>query len=132
MKPLPPYLHVTPRIDRDIAECLAFIARQPWGKPSDRTLDIERGIEMVLALPQANHAEVWRSTSGIWLRRCNAAQFVIVYAYLPPSGSSERGVVSIRAVRHSRVKDVFSGVKEPATAYFPSPPWASVLAQQGR
>jgi hypothetical protein len=116
-----PYLHVMPRVDRDIKQCLAFIARQPWGKPNDRRSDIRRGIERVLALPEANHAEVRRSTSGIWLRRCYAAQFVIVYAYLPPTVPFDAGVVSIRAVRHSRVKDVFSGVKEPTTAHLPSP-----------
>jgi hypothetical protein len=80
-------------------------------------LDIRRGIERALALPEANHGEAWRSTPGFWLHRCNAEQFVVVYAYLPPSGGSARGVVSIRAVRHSRVKDVFSGVKEPTTAH---------------
>jgi hypothetical protein len=101
VKRLPPYLHVTPRIDQDIDDCVAFVARQPWGKPNDRTLDIRRGIERALALPEANHGEVWRSTPGFW----------------PPSGGSARGVVSIRAVRHSRVKDVFSGVKEPTTAH---------------
>lgn len=119
MKLQPPYLHVTPRIDRDIKDCRAFVARQPWGKPGDRTLDIQRGIERALALPEANHGEVWRSPPGYWLRRCNAAQFVIVYAYLPPSDGSARGVVSIRAIRHSRVKDVFSGVKESTAAYLP-------------
>ena len=121
MKRLPPYLHVTPRVDRDIDDCVAFVARQPWGNPNDRRLDIRRGIERALALPEANHAEVWRAPQGFWLRRCNAAQFVIVYAYLPSSDSSAPDVVSIRAVRHSRVKDVFSGVKEPTTAYLPTP-----------
>jgi hypothetical protein len=43
-------------------------------------LDIRRGIERAHALPEANHAEVWRSTPVFWLRRCNAAQFVIVNA----------------------------------------------------
>ena len=33
--------------------------------------------------------------------------------------------MSIRAVRHSRVKDVFSGVKEPTTAYLPLPAYGS-------
>jgi hypothetical protein len=50
--------------------------------------------------------------SGIWLRRCKAAQFVIVYTYLPPSDPNLPGVVSIRAVRHARSENVFSGVKE--------------------
>jgi hypothetical protein len=109
------------RIDRDIKECIAFIARQPWGKPNDRTLDIQRGIERTLALPEASRPEVWRPRQGFWLRRCNAVQFVIVYVYLPAREVSARGVVSIRAIRHSRVKDVFSGVKEPTTAYLPPP-----------
>jgi hypothetical protein len=121
VKPLRPYLHVTPRIDRDIDDCLAFVARQPWGKPNDRRLDISRGITRVLALPEANRPEEWRPRQGFWLRRCNVAQFVIVYAYLPARDVSARGVVSIRAIRHSRVKDVFSGVKEPTTAYLPPP-----------
>jgi hypothetical protein len=30
-----PYLHVMPRVDRNIEECLDFVARQPWGKPSE-------------------------------------------------------------------------------------------------
>lgn len=82
MKRLRPYLHVTPRIDRDIDDCLAFVARQPWGKPNDRRLDIWRGITRVLALPEANRPEEWRPRQGFWLRRCNAAQFVIVLAWL--------------------------------------------------
>ena len=116
-----PLLHSMPRVDHDIRQCLAFVGRQTWGKPIDRELDIYRGIDRVHEWPEANPPEVWRSTTGIWLRRCNAAQFVIVYAYLPAREASARGVVSIRAIRHSRVKDVFSGVKEPTAAYLPSP-----------
>ena len=115
-----PYLHVMPRIDRDIEECLDFVARQPRGKPNDRKLDIRLGIEKALARPEANRVGLWRPDTGIELRRCNAAQFVIVYAYLRPTARFARGVVSIRAIRHSRVEDVFSGVKEPTAAYAPS------------
>ena len=114
---LDPYLHVMPRVDRDIKRCLAFVARQPWGKPSDRELDIRRGIETALARPESNRVGSWRPETGLELRRCNAAQFAIVYAYLRPTARFARGVVSIRAVRHSRVEDVFSGVKEPTAAY---------------
>jgi plasmid stabilization system protein ParE len=105
-----------PRAERDIDQCLDFIARQPWGKPDDRELDIHRGIEKVCARPEANRIEHWKSDTGIGLRRCKAAQFVIVYAYLSSSDPSLPGVVSIRAVRHSRVENVFSGVKEPMAA----------------
>jgi hypothetical protein len=112
-----PYLHVMPRVDRDIEECLDFVARQPWGKPYDRQLDIRRGIEKALERPEANRVGSWRPETGIELRRCNVAQFAIVYAYLRPTSRFATGVVSIRAVRHSRVKDVFAGVKEPTAAY---------------
>jgi hypothetical protein len=110
-----PYLHLMPRVERDIERCLAFVARQPWGKPGDRELDIVTGIERALLRPEANRVGSWRPETGIELRRCNAVQFVIVYAYLRPTVRFATGVVSIRAVRHSRVKDVFSGVKEPTT-----------------
>jgi hypothetical protein len=112
-----PYLHVMPRVEHDIDECLDFVARQPWGKPSDRELDICLGIAKALLRPESNRVGQWRPDTGIELRRCNAAQFAIVYAYLRPTDRFASGVVSIRAVRHSRVEDVFSGVKEPATAY---------------
>jgi hypothetical protein len=108
-----PYLHVMPRVDRDIEQCLAFVGKQPWGKPEDRKVDIRRGIERALAHPESSHAEAWRDVPGIELRQCMVAQFVIVYAYLRPTVRFPRGIVSIRAVRHSRVRDVFAGVKEP-------------------
>jgi hypothetical protein len=114
---LPPYLHVMPRVDRDIEQCLAFVARQPWGKPRDRMLDIRLGIEIALDRPAARPVGLWRAESGIWLQRCSTAQFVIVYAYLPPTIRFPRGVVSIRAVRHARVRDVFAGVKESLAEY---------------
>jgi hypothetical protein len=117
----PLYLHVMPRVDRDIEQCLSFIGRQPWGKPHDRKLDIWRGIERARACPEAGREEYWKADPGIWLRRCKAAQFVIVYAYLSPSDPSLPGVVSIRAVRHSRSENVFSGVKEPVAADSASP-----------
>jgi hypothetical protein len=58
--------------------------------------------------------------TGLELRRCNAAQFAIVYAYLRPTERFPQGIVSIRAVRHVREKDVFEGVKEQ------SPPTSNV------
>jgi len=112
-----PYLHVMPRVDRDIEECLDFVARQPWGKSYDRQLDIRRGIEKALERPEANRVGSWRPETGIELRRCNSAQFAIVYAYPRPTERLGMGVVSIRAVRHSRLKDVFAGVKEPTAVY---------------
>jgi len=56
-----PYLHVMPRIDRDIEECFEFVARQPWGKPNDRKLDIRLCIQKALARPEPNRvgSERW-------------------------------------------------------------------------
>jgi hypothetical protein len=108
-----PYLHAMPRVKRDIKRCLDFVARQPWGRTNERLLDIDRGIEKALLRPEANRVEAWRPLTGLELRRCNTAQFAIVYAYLQPTEQFPRGVVSIRAVRHSRERNVFAGVKEP-------------------
>ena len=107
-----PYLHLMPRVDRDIEACLRLVGRQPWGKPRARSVDIGAGIARALMLPKSNRANAFRPSTGIELRRCDTAQFAIVYAYLLPTAAHPRGVVSIRAVRHSRVRDVFSGVKE--------------------
>ena len=86
---LPPILHFMPRVRRDIEECVDFISRQPWGKPHDRKSDIKRGIFAICASPHASRPELFRPESGLWLRRCRAAQFVIVYVYLPTVDLSE-------------------------------------------
>jgi hypothetical protein len=112
-----PYLHWMPRIRSDINRCLKFVAQQPWGKPNDRKSDIMCGILKILSGPQLNRVGVRRPSTGIELRRFGAAQFVIIYAYLLSTPKFPHGVVSIRAIRHSRVKDVFSGVKEPVLVY---------------
>jgi hypothetical protein len=108
-----------PRVKRDIRRCVDFVRRQPLGKPYAREADIYRGIGRVLANPEAHRREQLREDTGIWLRQCPAAQFVIVYAYLSPPDTKSAGVVSIRAVRHSREKDVFAGVRESPAGYGP-------------
>lgn len=108
-----PILHLMPRVERDIRQCLDFIGRQPWGKPNDRALGIWRGIEEACRRPESHRIEVQNSDTGIGLRRCRVAQFVVVYAYLASNDPSLPRVVSIRAIRHQRVENVFLGVKEP-------------------
>lgn len=112
-----PYLHTMPRVDHNILQCLEFVAGHPRGKPKDRAADIWNAISAVLMRPEANPVRAWRPQTGIGLRRCRAAQFVVFYTYLRPTNLSVRGVVSIRAVRHSRVRDVFEGVREPTSEY---------------
>lgn len=115
-KPLPK-LRLMPRAHRDIEDCVRFITRQPWGKPQDRERDIYCGIAAAHRWPFRSPVRVYRPRSGISLRRISAAQFVIVYAYIGPSEFAPNGIVSIRAVRHRRVRDVFLGVREPVVAY---------------
>lgn len=114
----PPYLHLMPRVDRDIERCVRFVARHPLGNPRDRERDIYGGIETVWRDPTLCAVRARRPAAGVELRRYNAAQFAIIYAYQPPSESYPHGKVSIRAVRHSRTKNVFLGVKEPAAPKF--------------
>jgi len=110
-----PKLHLMSRVGRDIDRCLDYVERQPWGKRDDREVDIYRGIAEVYAHPKRNRPEVYRPDSRIWLRRFRAAQFVIVYAFLQLEDPSLPDVVSIRAVRHVRVANVFHGVRESPT-----------------
>ena len=111
-----PILHTMPRVFKDIRRCVQFVARQPWGRPADRARDIWQAVSQILEGPELNEVGARRPSLGFDLRRHNAAQFAIVYTYIPPNMECSRGVVSLRAVRHSRVKNVFSGVREPATA----------------
>ena len=109
-----PQLDLRPRASNDFEQCVEFIAQQPWGKPEERKQDIRRGIAEVLLAPRANPVRARRPSKGIELRSRKAGQFLVIYAYLPPSREFPNGVVSIRAVRHQRVRNVFRGVKEPA------------------
>jgi hypothetical protein len=115
-----PFLHSMPRVDRDIRRCLVLVGREPLAYPSNPESDITLGIARALAWPEANPAELWRSTPGIRLRRCIAGPFVIMYTYSLPCNGSPYGIVSIRAVRHSRVKETFSRVEEPITVHVSS------------
>jgi hypothetical protein len=103
------------RAKRDLADCLDFIAAQPWGDPDARENDIRRGMRIIREAPEWRHVEFTRS--GVELRRRSAAQFVIIYSYFKPKKRLPRGLVSIRAIRHRRVKNVFLGVRSP-----PPPP----------
>jgi hypothetical protein len=108
-----PKVHAMPRVARDMDQLLAYIARQPWGDLASRRNDMYRGISQIAAHPRRNRVCIRRAASGIELRRHNIAQFAIIYAYIAPNAENPRGVVSIRAVRHRRVSNVFTGVREP-------------------
>lgn len=112
-----PNVHWAPRVAKDIRRCIEFIGRQPWGKPMDRARDILKGINEAVEWPTLRPVSAFRPESGLELRCHYAAQFVIVYAYVEPDLEHSAGQVSIRAVRHRRVKDVLKGVRENGSRY---------------
>jgi plasmid stabilization system protein ParE len=106
-------VHWTPRARNDFKECLDFIGRQSWGKPADRELDIFVGVEKIRRDPRRARVQARRPRTGVDLRRHDAAQFAIIYALIEPNDLMRKSIVSIRAIRHRRVRDVFQGVREP-------------------
>jgi hypothetical protein len=76
------------------------------------------GFIAILRYPGVGPVRMRRPSIGLEFRGRSAAQFVIVYAYLRPNGRLPNGCVSLRAIRHRRVRNVFSGVRyQPALAY---------------
>ena len=113
-----PFVHVMPRVGKDCRDCLGFVARQPWGNPVARGRDIERACDDIIERPESAPVRMRRPSVGLELRSRRAAQFVVIYAYIPPGPRFPNGCVSLRAIRHRRVRNVFSGVREqPALAY---------------
>jgi hypothetical protein len=110
------------RAKRDLADCLRFIAAQPWGNAAAREQDIRFQIQKIREGPMHRRVDIVRKGSGVELRRRSAAQFVIIYAYFKPRKRLPLGLVSIRAIRHRRVRDVFSGVRQPTP---PPPPYGT-------
>ena len=116
MKPLP-QLSLMPRAREDLRRCLEFMAGYRWGRPDDRERDIADGTRRILLNPEGSPARSRRRKLGLKLRRCNAAQFVILYVYVHLSALFPRGMVSVRAIRHGSERNVFWGVREQRVPY---------------
>jgi hypothetical protein len=108
----PPEIAYQPRVRRDVRNLLDFIDRQPWGKPDDRKKEIDAAYERIRRAPFARSVCKWARNGKIGLRCYYAGQFAIIYAYLGAPEEYPHGVVSIRAVRHHRERDVLFGVTE--------------------
>jgi plasmid stabilization system protein ParE len=113
-------LGLTPRARRDIESCVNFVGRFPRGKPEKRRSEIHAAFRGLCEFPERHPVERRRRRSGLELRRHQVSQFTIVYAYLRPIEQRPWGIVSIRAVQHRRVRDVFFGVRENSTAPAPT------------
>jgi hypothetical protein len=107
-----PFVHVMPRVGEDYRDCIAFVARQPWGNPAARLRDIHRVCDHIVEWPESAPVRLRRPSVGLELRCRSAAQFVVIYAYIPPGPRFPNGCVSFRAIRHRRVRNVFSGVRD--------------------
>ena len=124
----PPNLHMMPRVERDIRECMARDAQEHWPNPRERRTNIRRAIAAAVDRPEGPPIEIYSKKSEIWLRRRQQGPFVVVYAYLYPSRAFPYGAVSIRAVLYSPVDDFAVDIEHPS-AYSPSkyPPANSSL-----
>jgi hypothetical protein len=109
---------VMPRVGRDIDALMTFVGSWPRGQPAKRLDELQAAMEFIAANPELRPVTVRRRVSKLELRRYNVRQFAVIYHYYRPSERDLEGLVSFRAVRHSRVADVFRGVREePAAAY---------------
>jgi len=108
-----PYVHWMPRVSNDLKQCLRFVAERSGGNTVNREREIFAGMAKILRHPKASRVGTRRLRLGIDLRGYHVAQFVIIYAYFEPNAVMESGMVSIRAIRHRRVRNPFHGVKEP-------------------
>jgi plasmid stabilization system protein ParE len=105
-------LRLTPRARRDVESRVAFVARFPSGKPEERRREIYAAFEQIRQFPERHPIEVRRRRSGLELRRHPVRQFTIVYAYFPPDKERPWAIVTVRAVQHRRIRNVFFGVRE--------------------
>jgi len=123
-----PNLHMMPRVEHDIRECMARDAQEYWPNPRERRTNIRRAIAAAVDRPEGPPTEIYSKKSEIWLRRRQQGPFVVVYAYLYPSRAFPYGAVSIRAILYSRVDDFAVDIEHPS-AYSPSkyPPANSSL-----
>jgi len=110
MKPI--ILRLTPRARRDVEKCERFVASFSSGKPEERRRDIYAGFGQICEFPKRHPVEVRRRRSGLELRRHPVRQFTIIYAYLPPDKERPWAIVTVRAVQHRRIRNVFFGVRE--------------------
>jgi plasmid stabilization system protein ParE len=102
------------RVSHDIESCVDFVSQSPNGNPVKREQEIFAALDGVYQYPKANRVQPRRRLD---FRKRSVAQFVIVYVYFEPNDVTPKGIVSIRAVRHRRVRDMFKGVREPVAPY---------------
>jgi plasmid stabilization system protein ParE len=109
-----------PRVDytrearREFDLCRQLLRRHSPDQAWDRTREIVGAVRRIRANPEMHPVRTIDPLTGLALRRCNVAQFAIVYVYFGPSPTVPFGLVSLRAFRHARREDVLWRVRENA------------------
>jgi hypothetical protein len=91
---------------------LAFVGSNVWGKPADRRRDIYAAFDRIALAPFAQPIRKWSRRYNLGLRCYRVRQFVIVYGYIGDVEKYPNGEISIRALKHRRVRNLLHGVTE--------------------
>ena len=116
-----PRVRYTEEAGRDFDRCRHFLRRHSPENAWRRTRQLLSAVRRIRENPEINAVREISPKTGLLLRRCNVAQFVIVYVYFRPSALEPDGLVSLRAFRHASEEDVFWEVHEQAAADALSP-----------
>jgi plasmid stabilization system protein ParE len=114
---LPPRVSYTKEARRDFDRCRDFLRRDPRANIRSRTRDFFNAVRRIAENPEINPVRKIDRGTGLQLRRCNVAQFVIVYVYFKSTAQEPYGLVSLRAFRHASNEDVLWGVCENTAEY---------------
>src|SRR5687768_12447206 len=91
-----------PRVWGDIASCVEFVARHPWGAPLLREREIHDAFCRIRLAPLSRPISGIVDESGVELRRYQVRQFEIVYAYFGPTAELPRGLLRLTQFRCRR------------------------------
>ena len=93
-------LHYMERVREDVERCRRFVGRDPTSQAAESVRHVTNGIHEVWENPELQAVAKHHPDTGVEFRCHYVSQFAIVYAYFPPTPSTARGLVSIRAVRY--------------------------------
>jgi plasmid stabilization system protein ParE len=119
----PPRLKYTKEARRDIERCRQFLRRHSPFDVLRRTRELVSAVRRILENPELHPVRKIDRDTGLHLRRCSVAQFVIVYVYFRPDALEPNGLVSVRAVRHASEEDTLWSVREQAVETALVPEW---------
>jgi hypothetical protein len=106
------------RVRHDVNKLMAALCKHSRGNAPARRHEIYAAMYEIAQAPASRPVRFRRRSTGVELRRWDIRQFTLIYSYDPPSRAAPHGIVCVRAVRHSRVGNVFGYVREtPAHPY---------------